>query len=210
MKYDPVFNIELYRAMGVPFSDDPSNPWPTEEDYCDWYVKPTGMTWSQMVEEFQENGWWDCKAMPEEWKSTWGFYRRYQLGMLRPDGKPGMQTPTGKLELWSTVMETFYPEESDILPDYREAPLSRTERPDLEDEYPLICNTGRRIPVYFHSEHRQLPWIAAGNVTRAWRSFSYLHTLSFFFSYLLYLLFFIFAALLPSFYSVCFVAAVRA
>lgn len=158
VKYDPVFNIELYRAMGVPFSDDPSNPWPTEEDYCDWYVKPTGMTWSQMVEEFQENGWWDCKAMPEEWKSTWGFYRRYQLGMLRPDGKPGMQTPTGKLELWSTVMETFYPEESDILPDYREAPLSRTERPDLEDEYPLICNTGRRIPVYFHSEHRQLPW----------------------------------------------------
>lgn len=96
--------------------------------------------------------------MPPEWKSTWGFYRRYQLAMLRPDGKPGMQTPTGKLELWSTVMETFYPEESDILPDYREAPLSRTERPDLESEYPLICNTGRRIPVYFHSEHRQLPW----------------------------------------------------
>lgn len=158
VKYDPVFNIELYRAMGVPFSDDPANPWPTEEDYCDWYVKPTGMTWKQMAEEFQENGWWDCKAMPEEWKSTWGFYRRYQLGMLRPDGKPGMQTPTGKLELWSTVMETFYPEKSDILPDYREAPLSRTERPDLEDEYPLICNTGRRIPVYFHSEHRQLPW----------------------------------------------------
>ena len=25
-------------------------------------------------------------------------------------------------------------------------------------EYPLIITTGRRIPVYFHSEHRQLPW----------------------------------------------------
>ena len=39
-----------------------------------------------------------------------------------------------------------------------EAPLSRTARPELEEEYPLICNTGCRIPVYFHSEHRQLPW----------------------------------------------------
>lgn len=158
VKYDLDFDIELYKAMGVPFSDDPDNPWPTEEQYCDWYVRATGMTWKEFAAEFQEHGWWDCKAMPPEWKSTWGFYRRYQLAMLRPDGKPGMQTPTGKLELWSTVMETFYPEESDILPDYREAPLSRTERPDLESEYPLICNTGRRIPVYFHSEHRQLPW----------------------------------------------------
>jgi anaerobic selenocysteine-containing dehydrogenase len=25
-------------------------------------------------------------------------------------------------------------------------------------EYPFILTTGRRIPVYFHSEHRQLPW----------------------------------------------------
>ena len=157
-KYDLVIDIELYKAMGVPFSSDPENPWPTEEEYCDWYVSKTGMSWKEFAAEFQENGWWDCKAMPEEWGSTWGFYRRYELGMLRPDLKPGLTTPTGKLELWSTVMETFYPEESDILPDYREAPLSRTERPDLEEEYPLICNTGRRIPVYFHSEHRQLPW----------------------------------------------------
>lgn len=157
-KYDLVFDIELCKAMGVPFSSDPANPWPTEEEYCDWYVSKTGMTWKEFVEEFQENGWWDCKNMPQEWGSTWGFYRRYQLGMLRPDLKPGMQTPTGKLELWSTVMETFYPEESDILPDYREAPLSRTEHPEMEQEYPFICNTGRRIPVYFHSEHRQLPW----------------------------------------------------
>ena len=26
------------------------------------------------------------------------------------------------------------------------------------NEYPIILTTGRRIPVYFHSEHRQLPW----------------------------------------------------
>ena len=151
VEYDLNFDINLYKAMGVPFSADPDNPWPTEEEYCDWYVQASGKTWKELTDDFQ--------AMDPAYGGTWGFYRRYQLGMLRPDMKPGMQTPTGKMELWNTTMETFFPENpDDILPNYAEAPLSRTERPELEEEYPLICNTGRRIPVYFHSEHRQLPW----------------------------------------------------
>ena len=182
VKYDVVFNIELFKAMGVPFSADPENPWPTEEEYCDWFVQASGMkwTWAEVVKQFQENGWWDCKEMtmkslagdPDGWLEyggTWGLYRRYELGMLRPDGLPGFQTPTGKMELWNTTMETFYSPESsryysdddaarDILPDWRTPPLSFSAAPELEGEYPLICNTGRRIPVYFHSEHRQLPW----------------------------------------------------
>ena len=32
VKYDVVFNIELFKAMGVPFSADSENPWPTEEE----------------------------------------------------------------------------------------------------------------------------------------------------------------------------------
>ena len=98
---------------------------------------------------------------PDGWLEaggTWGLYRRYELGMLRPDGLPGMQTPTGKMELWNTTMETFFPDESDILPNYFAAPLGREKSPELAEELPFICNTGRRIPVYFHSEHRQLPW----------------------------------------------------
>lgn len=159
VEYDLNFNINLYKAMGVPFSDNSDNPWPTEEEYCDWYVQASGKTWKELTDDFQANGWIDCKTMDPSYGGTWGFYRRYELGMLRPDMKPGMQTPTGKMELWSTVMETFMPEATeDILPSYAEAPLSRTAAPELEEEYPLICNTGRRIPVYFHSEHRQLPW----------------------------------------------------
>ena len=159
VEYDLNFDINLYKAMGVPFSADPDNPWPTEAEYCDWYVQASGKTWKELTDDFQANGWTDCKTMDPAYGGTWGFYRRYQLGMLRPDMKPGMQTPTGKMELWNTTMETFFPENpDDILPNYAEAPRSRTERPELEEEYPLICNTGRRIPVYFHSEHRQLPW----------------------------------------------------
>ncbi|MEI3230562.1 MAG: molybdopterin dinucleotide binding domain-containing protein [Gordonibacter pamelaeae] len=39
----------------------------------------------------------------------------------------------------------------------RAAPTIPTE-PERAEEYPLTVTTGRRIPVYFHSEHRQLPW----------------------------------------------------
>jgi anaerobic selenocysteine-containing dehydrogenase len=31
--------------------------------------------------------------------------------------------------------------------------------PDLFKKYPLILTTGRRSPVFFHSEHRMVPWL---------------------------------------------------
>ncbi len=43
-----------------------------------------------------------------------------------------------------------------VLPSYTEPPHG--PKSDQAEEYPLTCTTGRRIPVYFHSEHRQLPW----------------------------------------------------
>ncbi|MFR5091369.1 MAG: molybdopterin dinucleotide binding domain-containing protein [Adlercreutzia equolifaciens] len=36
--------------------------------------------------------------------------------------------------------------------------MSPTSNPEMCEKYPFIATTGRRIPVYFHSEHRQLPW----------------------------------------------------
>jgi anaerobic selenocysteine-containing dehydrogenase len=62
-----------------------------------------------------------------------------------------------KQEIWCTVMETYHGA-ADALPDYRPNPDSKERNPQVWDEYPVMCLTGRRIPVYFHSEHRQLPW----------------------------------------------------
>ena len=31
--------------------------------------------------------------------------------------------------------------------------------PELYKKYPLILTTGRRSPVFFHSEHRMIPWL---------------------------------------------------
>ena len=49
-------------------------------------------------------------------------------------------------------------DEEDLLPTYQEPPLSPISNPEICAKYPFIATSGRRIPVYFHSEHRQLPW----------------------------------------------------
>ncbi len=64
------------------------------------------------------------------------------------------QTPTGKLELWSTTMEQLG---LDPLPSFREPPESPVSQPELAQEYPLILTTGGRQRGYFISENRQVP-----------------------------------------------------
>ena len=82
----------------------------------------------------------------------------YTAGKGIGDWKPGWFTPTMKQEIWSTVMETHHPDHPEWrLPTYTEPPHGPKDG-DRIKEYPLTATTGRRIPVYFHSEHRQLPW----------------------------------------------------
>ena len=173
VKHDAQIVIDLYRAMGVPHSPMPDNPWPDTLDFqLNLDIDGSGMDWQTYKKEFQENGWWDAKKFcPDDW----GTYRRYETGYLRtfPYGwsgsamfgygekhvpVPGFDTPTMKHELWSTVMETYHPDEGWELPTFTEPPESPVADPQLHEEYPFTLTTGRRIPVYFHSEHRQLPW----------------------------------------------------
>jgi anaerobic selenocysteine-containing dehydrogenase len=81
-------------------------------------------------------------------------YKKYERGLIRPDGEPGVNTPTGRIELYSTVLEHLG---DDPLPYYHEPPYSPISRPDLAAEYPLILTTGARTFASFHSEHRQVP-----------------------------------------------------
>lgn len=83
-------------------------------------------------------------------------YRKYELGKLRPDGKPGFNTPTGRVELWSS---NYARGGEDPLPYYQEPPFSATARPDLAEEYPLVLTTGARTFAFFHSQHRQIPYL---------------------------------------------------
>ncbi|MEZ5889369.1 MAG: hypothetical protein R3D52_03360 [Xanthobacteraceae bacterium] len=65
----------------------------------------------------------------------------------------GFKTPSGKIELYSTVLERlgYSP-----LPLYQEPPESPISRPDLVEEFPLVLTTGARVRYFFLSEGRQI------------------------------------------------------
>ena len=81
-------------------------------------------------------------------------YKKYEKGMLRPDGEPGFNTVTGKVELYSIVYEAWG---EDPLPYFEKPRWDQTSHPELKAQYPLIMTTGARDFASFHSEHRQLP-----------------------------------------------------
>ncbi|MDR2108763.1 MAG: molybdopterin-dependent oxidoreductase, partial [Coriobacteriales bacterium] len=80
-------------------------------------------------------------------------YKKYEKGLLRGDGQPGFTTPTGRIELYSTILEGLG---EDPLPYYIEPKFSAISRPDIAEDYPLIMTTGARRFTSFHSENRQI------------------------------------------------------
>lgn len=79
-------------------------------------------------------------------------YRKYEKGLLRPDGSLGFNTPTGRIELFNSIFSLWG---YDPLPDWKEPHSSPYSRPDLIGEYPFVLTTGARHVEFFHSEHRQ-------------------------------------------------------
>lgn len=67
--------------------------------------------------------------------------------------KNGFDTPTGKMEIWSTILEKYG---IDPIPDYIEPPESPYSTPELLEDYPLVFTTGGRSRFYFLSEGRHL------------------------------------------------------
>ncbi|MCR5846000.1 MAG: molybdopterin-dependent oxidoreductase [bacterium] len=83
-------------------------------------------------------------------------YYKYEKGLLRPDGMPGFATPTGRVELWSSAFNQFG---EDPLPYYEEPEFGPVASPELMEEYPFVLTTGARVTAFFHSEHRQIPYL---------------------------------------------------
>jgi cysteine sulfinate desulfinase/cysteine desulfurase-like protein/anaerobic selenocysteine-containing dehydrogenase len=77
-------------------------------------------------------------------------YRKWEKGLLRPDGRPGFDTPTGQFEIASTVLEEFG---YDPLPVYTEPAEGPLSSPELIREYPLVFNSGSRSRWSFHTQH---------------------------------------------------------
>jgi anaerobic selenocysteine-containing dehydrogenase len=125
-------------------------PWESVREMLSDRMKPSGYTFEQMIDKV-----WDFA--PEGHPCGSRPYRRYEKGTLRADKKPGFRTPTGKVELYCTSYEKWG---LDPLPYYRDLePESEETTPEIFKEFPLMMMTGRRSPVLFHSEHRQIPWL---------------------------------------------------
>ncbi len=77
-------------------------------------------------------------------------YRKWEKGGLRPDGRPGFDTPTGKLEIHSMVLEEYGYEP---LPKYTEPTEGPLGNPQLAGQYPLVFNSGARPNNDFRSQH---------------------------------------------------------
>lgn len=108
----------------------------------DWIMAPSGMTMTELKEH---PGGMPVPHPPDNPE------RKYR--------DHGFPTPTGRMELTSTVLEKFSSELAvDALPTYRPPKYSAEGSPDLAGEYPFILNTGSRLPMFVHSRTYRLPW----------------------------------------------------
>lgn len=131
-------DAEIDFLLGKRFSDK-CWPWNNVDEIFDELVAPTGMSW----EELRENG-------PVYPKFT---YRKYEKGMMREDGQSGFATPTGRIELYSTLFNQFG---LDPMVNFHEPGSGPVTTPEDYLEYPIILMTGSRSPVFFHTEHRMI------------------------------------------------------
>jgi cysteine desulfurase NifS len=81
-------------------------------------------------------------------------YRKWEKGLLRPDGRPGFDTPSGKFEIASSILEEYG---YDPLPIYTEPGEGPRSDPGLAREYPLVFNSGARSASDLHTLHHSVP-----------------------------------------------------
>ncbi len=133
-------DIEIDMIVGKRLNPE-AWPWETAEEFFDAQIH-TQYDWD--FNDLRDAGVFQQKQI----------YRKYEKGLLRPDGEPGFNTPTGMIEVQSSIYDDFG--EYD-LPFFMEPAMSPYSTPELAKEYPLVLTTGGRDFVSFHSEHRQIP-----------------------------------------------------
>ena len=81
-------------------------------------------------------------------------YKKWEKGLLRTDGRPGFDTPSGKFEIASSILEEHG---YDALPVYTEPGEGPLAQPELARRFPLVFNSGARSNVDLHALHQSLP-----------------------------------------------------
>ena len=108
--------------------------WDTKEEAFDMLLEPTGMNW----EEFKKK-----RIIRKDM-----IWKKYEHGLFH--------TPSSKFEFYSDYLEElgYSP-----MPEYVEGPESPFSTTTMAQSYPLILITGARIPVFYHTDQRNIPWL---------------------------------------------------
>jgi len=124
-------SFELLKRMGLKYFATPAQ---NAEEELDYLVKGMGLTFEDLKEK-------RFIVSPME-------YKKYE--------KNGFKTPSGKVELHSSLFEKhgYNP-----LPYYAEPLESPVSTPELTKDFPYILIAGRRYIAYMHSMGRSIPWL---------------------------------------------------
>ena len=131
--------LELAHRLGL----HEAFPWRTVEEYFDWRLADTGMSFRDLKEAGQY-------IHPQH-------YQKYETDHFREGG--GFPTPTGRVELYQS---TFAKYGHDPFPFFVEPAEESPFNQKLAKDYPFI-STVRRTPHFFHSEHHQVPELRRRN-----------------------------------------------
>lgn len=124
-KQDEEVFVELARRLNLEAGTE------SIEEIYNQQLRPLGITFDELKEK-------NVVSVPLK-------YRKFE--------EAGFMTPSGKIEIASSYLESL---DFDPLPYYREPPESPISTPELAIEYPLILTTGARSQYFFHTEYRQI------------------------------------------------------
>ncbi len=127
----------LYRELGLRLGQEKYWSWKTLEEAFDYRLEPMGVTFEEFVKKMGGYGF----------DNPWLQHRKFD--------QPGFRfgTPTGKFELYSTIMEELG---YDPLPGYDEAPRTLVSDPKRAKEYPFYLLSGPRARYHYHSQFHQI------------------------------------------------------
>jgi cysteine desulfurase NifS len=165
-----MYEIESYMVYGPIFRIREKAIEPVGEARNDFFILSElarrlgyGHLYPQNEEELLRHVLQGSGFTPQEVRSAGGTvrvstemmqYKKWEKGLLRTDGQPGFDTPTGKLEIASTLLEEHG---YDPLPVYTEPQEGPLARPDLAERFPLVFNSGARVVTDFRSQHHGVP-----------------------------------------------------
>lgn len=112
------------------------------EACLDWILEPSGLT-VELLNQHPQG-----MFVPEPQPAP---YQKYL--------KKGFNTPSGKMEFKSKLLEEYANLPGfEPLPVYTPPKYSPESTPELAKDYPLILNTGSRLPMFIHTRTYRMSW----------------------------------------------------